>query len=327
MSQQNQVLTVTANPAIDQTLVVPGFAAGKVNRVLESRMDAGGKGVNVATILGDLGMAATVTGLLGSYNAAIFEQHFAAHNLADRFLRIAGATRIGIKVVNPDDSETTDINFPGLDAQEEDTTELLSRVADLTIPCGWHVLSGSLPAGVDSGLYEEMIHVIRRGGGLVLLDTSGAPLRHGLATQPEIVKPNLAELEELLGTQLSTPEDAADAATQLLQGSTRLVVVSMGGDGAVFVTRKTALLARPPKVDVLSTVGAGDAMVAGLIWAECQNVSLEESARIATAFGAHAVARHGAGIDVEAVHALMKEVEIATLQPATARTCVAVEGD
>lgn len=304
------VLTVTANPAIDHTVEVPGFAAGKVNRVTRSRMDAGGKGINVATILSGLGATATVTGLLGRSNAEIFDRHFAEHKLADRFLRIAGATRTGIKIVNAENQETTDINFPGLEIAPEQADHLLRTVEDLAESNVWHVLSGSLPRGLAPDFYRRLIEVIRNKGGHVVLDTSGEPLRAAIVAEPEIVKPNLAELEELLHEPVRTVADAQCAAQQLLAGHTQMVVVSMGGAGAVFVTREATLVARPPRIEVASTVGAGDAMVAGIVWAQQQRANIEQTARIATACGAHAVSRIGTGVDLAAIEALRSRAEI-----------------
>lgn len=307
------VLTVTANPAVDQTVEVPGFAAGKVNRVLRSRMDAGGKGINVATILSGLGATATVTGLLGSANAEIFEQHFVMHRIADRFLRVPGATRTGIKIVNTETQETTDINFPGLEIIPEQADLLLRTVEDLSEAGAWHALSGSLPRGIAPDFYRRLIEVIRNKGGHVVLDSSGESLREAMTAEPEIIKPNLAELEELLHEPVRTVADAQSAALQLLTGNTRMVVVSMGSEGAVFVMRETTLVAHPPRVEVASTVGAGDAMVAGIVWAQQQHASIEQTARIATACGAHAVSHVGASVDLAAIEALRSRVEIHAL--------------
>lgn len=310
MSDEQRVLTVTANPAIDQTLEIPGFAADKVNRVQSSRMDAGGKGINVATILGDLGVPTAVTGFLGSENTAVFERHFAEHGLQDRFVHVSGATRIGIKVVNPENHETTDINFPGLTIGAGEYAHLLRTVEELVVSGGWHVLSGSLPCGLDANFYADLIGVIRGKGGRVVLDTSGEPLCRAISAEPEVVKPNREELAELIGAEVHTVEDAIEAADHLLKGHTQMVVVSMGGEGAVFVNREKALTVRPPHVEVRSTVGAGDTMVAGIVRALQQGMNLEETARLATAFGAYAVSRYGAGIEMQAVEPLLAQVEI-----------------
>lgn len=314
MSRFAQVLTVTPNPAIDQTLEIADFAAGRVNRVLSSRSDAGGKGVNVATILGELDVPVLVTGFLGEQNAKLFEQHFAAHKLQDRFLRVPGATRTGIKITDTESRDTTDINFPGVQVAPEDASKLLGTVEELSGKEGWHVLSGSLPVGLEPDFYRSLIEAIHSKGGQVLLDTSGVPLRHAVAARPEILKPNLAELEELLDTPVRSVEQARAAAGELLTGSTRLVVVSMGGDGALFVTREVALVAQPPRVNVVSTVGAGDAMVAGIVWSLLQGMDLQETARWSTAFGAYAVTRCGAGVERQTVQTLKEQVKVSSLE-------------
>jgi 1-phosphofructokinase len=307
------VVTVTLNPAIDQTLSIPGFAAGQVNRVAESRSDAGGKGVNVASFLADLGVEVIATGLLGAENPAVFEILFERKRIEDRFVRIPGSTRVGIKIVDDhlDGHQTTDVNFPGLSPKPQQIEELLGRIASLAAPGRWFVLSGSVPPGVPDGVYAAMTGSIRDRGGCVLLDTSGRPLREALAGRPDVMKPNAGELSELVGKALDTTATVREAARSLLDQGVRRVAVSMGEAGAVFVDREQSLLARPPKVEVRSTVGAGDAMVAGIVYGMIHGLPLEEVARAATASGAYAVTRIGSGIDDPAGHRrLMSEVEI-----------------
>lgn len=313
-----RVVTVTLNPAIDQTLSIPGFAAGRVNRVAESRSDAGGKGVNVACCLADLGVEVTATGFLGAENADIFEASFTHREIADLFVRVPGRTRVGIKIVDDRARQTTDINFPGLAPEAEDLAELFERIFLLVEPGGWFVLSGSVPAGTPDVVYARMIELLQDRGGHVVVDTSGGPLREALASGsemiPEIMKPNVEELGELVGRTLATPADVRAAGESLLERGARLVVVSMGGDGAVFVDREQALLARPPRVEVRSTVGAGDAMVGGIVYAVIHDLPLADLARMATACGAYAVTRIGPGIeDREAHRKLIEQVEIEKL--------------
>jgi 1-phosphofructokinase len=305
------VVTVTLNPAIDQTLTVPGFAAGRVNRVAASRSQAGGKGVNVACVLADLGIGVAATGFLGAANPSLFETSFASHGIADRFVRIAGSARIGLKIVDDGTGETTDLNFPGLTPTREELADLLQRIADLTAPGGWLVLSGSVPPGIPDGIYAEMIDAIHALGGRAVLDTSGRPLREALASAPDVIKPNVEELAELVGRPLATPADVRAAAESLLERGVRLAVVSMGADGALFVDHDHALLARPPKVAVVTTVGAGDAMVGGIVYALIHDLPLPDLARFATAAGASAVSRIGPGIgDRDAHRKLIERVEI-----------------
>jgi 1-phosphofructokinase len=306
-----RVVTVTLNPAIDQTLRIPGFAAGRVNRVIESRSHAGGKGVNVACFLADLGVDVAATGFLGAENAEIFEASFLRHGIVDRFARVPGRTRMGIKIVDERTGETTDINFPGLAPTKEEVSGLVERIVSLVEPGGWCVLSGSVPAGTPDGVYVEMIDRIRDLGGQVVLDTSGAPLREALASAPEVLKPNVEELAELVGRLLATLADVRAAAKSLVVRGVRLVVVSMGAEGALFIDHDRALLARPPKVAVRSTVGAGDAMVGGIVYGLIHDLPLPDLARLATASGSYAVTHIGPGIgDKDEHRKLIDRVEI-----------------
>ncbi|HEU4455417.1 MAG TPA: PfkB family carbohydrate kinase, partial [Longimicrobium sp.] len=174
-------VTVTPNPAIDWTLTVPGFAAGAVNRVAEQRSRAAGKGVNVAAALAAYGVRVAATGFLGDGNAAAFEALFAEAGIADRFVRVPGETRVGIKIVDPSRQETTDVNFPGLAPTSTDVDSLRARIMEMAIGGAWFVLAGSLPPGVEPAIYRDLASTLKAAGCRVILDTSGDPLRHALA--------------------------------------------------------------------------------------------------------------------------------------------------
>lgn len=283
--------TLTLNPAIDQTLRVNNFRPGSVNRAQSMQSEASGKGVNVASFLVDYGYAVSVTGYLGEANSAIFEQFFASKQIDDRFLRIPGSTRTNVKVVDEANQQTTDINMPGLHPPPEALDVLMKTVMQLAPSCDWFVLSGSLPPGIPSEIYSTLINQLKQQGKQTLLDTSGDALRAGIRANPTIIKPNLEELQQLTGQTLEGEGEILWAARQLLNEDLHLVVVSMGKEGALFVEQASALLATPPTVSVKKTFGAGDAMVAGLIAAQRQNLNLAESARLATAFSLAAITR------------------------------------
>ena len=285
------VVTVTPNPALDWTLTIPGFAAGAVNRVTAQRTRAGGKGVNVAARLAAHGHRVAATGFLGRDNAAPFEALLADLGIEDRFVRVDGATRVGIKIVDPDGGGTTDVNFPGL---APDDTELLA-LDDTLAALGatgvrWAVLAGSLPPGVPPTFHADAARVLRAAGCRVAVDTSGDALRHAVEAGPHVVKPNVHELESLVGEPLPTRAAVLGAARELLRRGVELAVVSMGAEGALFVRDGEAVLAVPPRVAVGSTVGAGDAMVAGTVSGLLRGLSLGETARLATAFSVAAIA-------------------------------------
>jgi 1-phosphofructokinase len=286
-----EAVTLTLNPAVDCTVTIPGFAAGEVNRVETVHYRAGGKGVNVGLALAGMGHRVAVTGFLGEQNRALFDQAFHEAPVADYFVHLVGSTREGIKIVDAAKGQTTDINFPGLAPSSEALRLLLSGIEQLAAP--WFVLSGSLPEGVDAALYRTIIRALRRRGCKVALDTSGAPLRLALEAGPNIIKPNLDELSALLGTMLDSREKVVAAARDILQQhGVELVVVSMGADGALFVTANECLAATPPAMEVRSTVGAGDAMVAGIVSGALRGLSLADQARLATASSMRVLARN-----------------------------------
>ena len=291
---RHDVVTVTLNPAIDQTVTIPEFAAGKVNRVQHFQSDPGGKGVNVAHILADDGHRVAVTGFLGVENATPFEALFARKRIDDHFVRIAGQTRVGIKIADPVLRQTTDINFPGQAPTPADVRMLYRRLDALH--GSWVVLAGSLPPGVEATIYRDLIAVLKASGSSVALDTSGDALRYALESAPQVVKPNIHELEDLAGAEMASREAIVEAARVLLDRGVRLVAISMGSAGACFVDDTTVVMARPPAIEVRSTVGAGDAMVAGIVAAQLRNLPLAACARLATAFSLDAISHIGSGL-------------------------------
>ena len=305
------VATVTLNPAIDRTVTVHCFTPGAVNRAEAAGDRPGGKGVNVAAALAEQGFSVAALGFLGRDNDAGFTGLFTALGVEDRCLRLPGATRTGIKIVDPARGETTDLNFPGLAPGAGDLAELGRRLDELD--ARWCVLAGSLPPGVPADFYHGAILRLKARGVGVALDTSGEALRRALPAAPDLIKPNVHELSALVGREL--PDEAAilAAAREVVAGGIPLVVVSCGADGAYFVDAGETVVARPPRIAVRSTVGAGDAMVAGVVAARLQGRPLAECARLATAWSLFALSRAGGGPEAEArasVAAFAGQVEV-----------------
>jgi 1-phosphofructokinase len=280
MTPTFDAVTVTLNPAIDRTLTISRFDAGQVNRVEDERSRPGGKGVNVASALADFGRQVAVTGLLGRDNAWLFEDLFAGKQIADHFVRLAGSTRTGIKITDPVLQQTTDINFPGATPTQTELDELYTRLGGLE--ARWFVLSGSLPPGVDAAIYHNLISLLRKKGARVLLDASGPALPLALEAIPHIIKPNLSELEEMAGKTLRDDLSVIAAVQPWLD-----------------------------RGEVASTVGAGDAMVAGIIAARIKGLSLPECARLATAFSVDAITHTGTGLSSpSAVKNLLPQITV-----------------
>jgi 1-phosphofructokinase len=302
-----EVVTVTANPAVDHTVWVPGFRAGEVNRVVAEDTSPGGKGVNVAAFLAALGVPVAATGLLGTRNAGLFHAFFEATGIGHCFVPVPGATRTGIKVVDDEGGTTTDLNFPGFTVTATQLGALEDVVAGLARPGRWFVFAGSLPPGAPAGLFRRLAEAVRGRGGRVAVDSSGPALAEAVAAGPDLLKPNRRELEELAGRALGDLGDVAAAARAL---GAPAVAVSMGADGALFARGHEVVFAHAPAVQVASTVGAGDAMVAGLVCAERRGLTLAEAAALATACSAVAISRVGPRLDAAAVEELAQGVEV-----------------
>jgi 1-phosphofructokinase len=315
MSQTVKIATVTLNPTIDQTVFIPNFRAGEVNRVAQTQFDPGGKGVNVAWFLADYGFPISVTGFLGEENIQIFERLFTRKKIQDRFVRIDGRTRSNIKIVDEVNQETTDINFPGQPPTATDIQTLFQIVAEMTKDCSWFVLAGSIPAGCQPDIYGELVKLIKGRDRAVALDTSGEALRLALPAAPTLVKPNIDELQELEGRPLETETEVIRAVQSWLAQGMETVVVSMGAAGALFVAENEVIMAQPPKVTVKSTVGAGDAMVSGTVAGKSRGASLAECARLGTAFSLSAISRVGAGLpSLEVIEEFMNQVVVVQKQ-------------
>ena len=307
-----KIATVTLNPAIDQTVSIPNFVAGEVNRVAWEQSDPGGKGVNVASFLVDFGYRVAVTGFLGVDNALLFERHFAEKKIEDQFVRIAGKTRVNIKVVDDAQQQITDINFPGQPPLPENEGVLKSRLEQLAAHYDLFVLSGSIPAGLSTSIYGELVALLKNQGKRVVLDTSGDALRLALPAAPYAIKPNIDELSELVGRPLETPTSILEAAQDLLRQGISCVVVSMGARGALFVEAGEHVYARSDSaVEIKSTVGAGDAMVAGIVTAKTRGLSLADCARLASAFSVGALGQIGPRLPApELIESFVDRVEI-----------------
>ncbi len=290
-----RVLTVTLNPALDLTVQLPALRLGEVNRSESLQVHAAGKGLNVAQVLADLGHQLTVTGFLGEGNPQAFEQLFVTRGFADEFVRVPGDTRSNIKLAEAD-GQVTDINGQGLMVSEAHCAELLTRLERLAPAHDLVVVAGSLPRGIDSQWFVQLLQTLKRLGVRVALDTSGAALRDGLTATPWLIKPNEEELAEARGVELAEPAALTAEARRLQAEGIEHVVISQGANGVSWFSPGATLHANPPKVQVVSTVGAGDSLLAGVLHGLLEGWPAERTLTHATAIAAQAVGQVGFGI-------------------------------
>lgn len=295
MNKQNQakIVTITLNPAVDQTLNFTQFHVGQVNRVGKGRLDPAGKGINVAKVIKSLGQDVAVSGFLGRENANIFEHYFQTQEISNHFIKVDGATRVNTKIVDEASGVVTELNFRGIPCNTSNLQELENVIKQLAIESEFFVLSGSLPEEAPLDIYRKFIEILKSYDCKVFLDTSGVALTEGIKAKPYAIKPNLEELKQLMGYSAEQELDVFQAIETLISGGIAKVVVSLGGKGALFADSTQRLLVRPPEIRVKSTVGAGDALVAGLVYGEAHGMTLEEQARWATAVAAASVAQVG----------------------------------
>lgn len=289
-------VTLSLNPAIDETVELDALRPGTVNLARGALRHAGGKGINVAACLGDWGAAPVATGLLGEANDAPFCALFAARGIDDRCVRIPGETRTNIKLLDRSMGATTDINLPGTAPSPEALDAALAALHAAIRPGSIAVLAGSLPPGVPAETYAELVALLSEQGARVVVDASGAALSAVLAAGvlPHAIKPNRYELEAWAGHALPSKPALLAAAQGLAAHGIALVAVSLGAEGAIFATAEAAVMVHPPAIAVGSSVGAGDAMVAGIAAGLGEGLPLEPLARRAAAFSAARLQQIGA---------------------------------
>lgn len=305
------IITVTLNPAVDKTAVVEKLATGSVNRMKSVRMDPGGKGINVSKTLKMLGQESSAQGILGGDTGAWIVKALRQAAIGTDFIMTEHPTRTNLKLLDCADGETTDINEPGAPA----TQELLSSVRERLL-AGLQkedvvIFSGSLPPGAPDELYGEWTQLCKEAGAKVFVDADGLSLRHAVAAIPYAVKPNQHELSRLFGRELKTMDALITCGLWLIDRGVKLAAISLGGDGALFLSENACYRAYGLKVEAKSTVGAGDAMMAALAFGEARGMELMETARLAIAVSAASVMQSGSqSADPKQVEELLQAVRL-----------------
>jgi tagatose 6-phosphate kinase len=308
------ILTVTLNAALDLTYRLERISWNHTNSVDEVVQRAGGKGINVARILSALGVESVVTGLVGGATGDDLRADLARANLSDALVPIGGETRRTVAIVSTDGAEPTLMNEPGPRIEPDEWQGFCDRYRELVAGANMVVLSGSLPPGLSSDAYAILGEVAAEFGVPVVLDTSGAALRHGIACRPELVKPNIDELGQLVGHELSGTADLLAALEGLRDAGAAAAVVSLGADGLLASTPEGRWRASPYRREEGNSTGAGDAVVAGLTLGLVTRQPWPERLTRAVALGAAAVCSPVAGdFDGAAYEAHVNRVRVEAL--------------
>ena len=308
------IYTVTLNPALDRELTVPEIQFDEVLRASEVRLDWGGKGFNVSRMLAALDVPSIALGFAGGSTGETLQIGLESLGIQTDFTPIAGETRTNVSLVTPAHSHYLKVNEKGPTISASEQATLMRQIEALVKPDDWWVLAGSLPPGVPASFYAELTHEIKAGGGRVILDTSGEPLRLGCAAQPYMIKPNGVELTELTGQPADSMEQALQAA-RILDGI-EYIAVSLGSTGALLIQHDHAWFAPAPSIIERNSIGAGDSMLAGLlsVFQQDSQANPAEVLRYGVACGAATAAKSGTSLGTRAeVENLAQQIKIESL--------------
>lgn len=287
------VLTVTLNPALDKTVTVEEFEFGGLNRVDSLRIDPGGKGINVAKVLQKFGVHVKAAGFVAGLQGKVLLDDLDVLGIEKHFIQVPGETRVNLKIVEARSNITTEVNESGFVVTEEKLERFIQEFSEHLNHTSYLVLGGSIPSGVPDDIYKQLIEIARSKGVKTVLDADGEVLIKGIEAIPYAIKPNIYELGKIVDCKLESTQDVVAAARQLIAKGIELIVVSMGAEGAVVVNKTDALYVKTYKITPKSTVGAGDSMVATLVYSMLKGYTLEETARWVTTAGTVTASKPG----------------------------------
>lgn len=305
------IVTVTMNPAIDKTVDIDQLECGGLNRIKHVELDAGGKGINVSKTIHELGGNSIATGFIAGNTGKVIQNVMEEWQIQNDFIEVSGETRTNTKVFEKS-GELTELNEPGPVVSEADIQALLEKLDGYAAEGTLFVLAGSVPSGVEKDIYGKIIERVHRKGAKVLLDADGELFAKALEAKPDIIKPNRVELEQYAAMDyIASEQELVLIAEKLMKKGIGMVVVSMGKRGAIFLKEEYRVKCQGLKVKAHSTVGAGDAMVAGLSYAWDQKMSMEDTVKMCMSVSAGAVTTIGTKPPArEVVDSLMDQVEI-----------------
>ncbi|HEY9898834.1 MAG TPA: 1-phosphofructokinase [Pantanalinema sp.] len=280
------IATVTLNPSMDRTLTVNALVSDDTNRALSVRFDPGGKGINVSRVVRELGGSTLALGLLGGHHGQLVHRALEDEGIRSAFNWIEGETRENLILQDPSTGESYRINAPGPYVRQEEGERIQRKISGWAERPDFIVFSGSVPPGLSKEIYRGLIEEARSKGLKTALDADGPALAAGIEALPSLVKPNRYELERLIGRSIEGESAFLAAAEQVIRQGVEVVVVSDGPRAAYAMSAHEAWIATPPEVSIQSSVGAGDSMVAGIVYRLSLGESLGEALLWGVAAGA-----------------------------------------
>ena len=305
----NTIITLTINPSLDKSTHFAKLVAEQKIRCEKPRYDAGGGGINVSKAIAKLGGSTTCVFTSGGSSGEMLKDLIAKEKLESIVIKTKNWTRENFIAFDTSTQSQYRFGFPGNELFVDETDKIIEVVSKLDT--NYLVISGSLNEGLPTDLYQKIAETAKASGIKVIVDTSGEALQKVLETGVYLIKPNIGELAKLIGIERLELLDVEKGAKNLVdKGAAEIVVVSLGAEGAILVSKETTEFVPAPKVAKKSTVGAGDSMVGGMVWALSQNKSLKEVIQIGVCCGTAATMNEGTQLfKVEDVEKLFKEMQ------------------
>lgn len=303
------ITTVCMNPCYDKTATLSRLNIGEVNRLRDVRVDIGGKAINVAIVLRRLGVNANCIGCLGEADEEGFLKLLEKENVPLSYIRVPGQVRTNLKLLDDESHSVTEFNEPGPVLSADNLDAFIELLKEKTKDSSCVVFSGRLPLGCADETYQKCLHALA--GKKCVLDSAGKSLLYGIKERPYFVKPNLPEMESIMNRELRTLRSLRDAALFLMEYGAQNVIISMGKYGAMYTNGTKTLFAPALQVEARSTVGAGDAMIGGVLMGLDKGAPMEEAFRYGIAAGAASVMTDGTQLlRPDDFHALVPKVTV-----------------
>lgn len=305
----HSITTLTVNPSLDKSTHFSGLVPEKKIRCEKPRYDAGGGGINVSKAISKLGGDSLCLFTSGGSPGEMLQELVTKERIETLVIKTKNWTRENFIAFENATKAQYRFGFPGNEFSEEEKDSILSTLSELKT--NYLVISGSLNEGLEANFYQKIIQIAKKSGIKIIVDTSGEALEKVVESGVYLIKPNIGELAKLIGVErLELPELERAAQNLIAKGSAEIVVVSLGADGAILVTKDETHLVKAPKVEKKSTVGAGDSMVGGMVWALSQNKTLKEVIQLGVCCGTAATMNEGTQLfKREDVEKLCKEMQ------------------
>ncbi len=303
------IYTITLNPALDRELNVPKISLDQVLRAQGVLIDYGGKGFNVSRALLALGVESVALGFIGGIVGEQLQVGLTSLGIRNDFIQISGETRTNLSIVAEDHEHYVKVNEPGPVVTESKSAALLDEIRVLVRPGDWWILAGSTPLGIQPSYVTNIIDLVQKAEAHAVVDMQGELLFNGCNSGAFLIKPNSIEASELTGMRIEAIDDAIQAIPKIHTFGVRQVVISIGKTGAVYSDGNHIWWAVPPHIKQRNPIGAGDAMLAGVVWALQEHARGEDVIRWGVACGTAAASLDGTAVgSLSLVEILIKNV-------------------